>query len=130
MSHTSLPASDLRGNAFAARLLLILFLGCLHQAVLNTTHAANLCAESAAQLQTHLDTADSNSQDDTIQITTGQHMVSEFMYFGSANNEDFDLTISGGWTEFFGNPCGQQLSASAFDTVLNGSSGGRIITLS
>jgi hypothetical protein len=53
--------------------------------------------------------------------------VGSGFYFESFENDD--LILSGGWSELFGNPCGQQLSQSAFNTVLNGNSTERVMSI-
>lgn len=40
-------------------------------------------------------------------------------------NDGYDLTISGGWSEFFGNDCGQQISTNPFITAIDGGSTSR-----
>ena len=77
--------------------------------------AAEFCATTSQELQSALDTARDNGQNDFIRIATGSY-EGGFSYGGA---EDFDLTIMGGFTEFFGNPCGQR-TGGPFETILDG----------
>ena len=79
------------------------------------TKAAEFCATSSLELQSALVTAGTNGQNDVIRIATGSYQGG-FTYSGA---EDFDLTITGGYTEFLGNPCGQR-TGDPFDTILDG----------
>ncbi len=60
------------------------------------TQAAVFCVKSATQLQTALNDASSNGQDDEIRIQVGDYITpnSQFMFI---NDEGFDLAITGGW---------------------------------
>lgn len=90
--------------------------------------AATFCAESALQLQAALATADGNGQHDQIRIRAGTYDVSALdLTYNAAASEDFDLDLSGGWSQFFDNPCGQQLTASPWDTVLDGGGSHRVM---
>ncbi|TDR20566.1 hypothetical protein [Marinicella litoralis] len=88
--------------------------------------AAEFCATTSGQLQSALSSAQSNNQHDVIKVAEGSYPTtgSEFSYTESAG---WDLEISGGWTDFFGNPCGQQLSGNPFNTVLDGNNSARIM---
>ncbi len=90
--------------------------------------AAEFCVTSSAGLQAALNSAANNNQHDLIKIAEGSYTTpgSEFSYTESVG---WDLEISGGWTEFFGNPCGQQLSGNPFNTVLDGDSSNRIMNI-
>ncbi len=91
-------------------------------------HAAEFCVTSSAGLQTALNSAASNSQHDVIKIAEGSYTTpgAEFSYYGV---NSWDLEISGGWSEFFGNPCGQQLSGNAFATTLDGNTSNRVLRI-
>jgi hypothetical protein len=101
-----------------------------------TLQAAVFCVTSSAELQAALDQADSNSQDDEIRVTQGTYPVpsdSPFRYFGGSSpvGDDSDLTITGGWVAFGGNPCGRRVSnATAFDTILDGENRERVMDIS
>ncbi|MCB1561465.1 MAG: hypothetical protein KDI75_10305 [Xanthomonadales bacterium] len=92
--------------------------------------AAEFCVTSSQQLVDALNAADSNNQDDVIRVATGDYSAPDangFRYLAnSASPEDRSLVISGGWTEFFGNPCGQQAGSAPWDTFLSGN-GGRVM---
>ncbi|MGJ8663331.1 MAG: hypothetical protein ACSHWU_06760 [Marinicella sp.] len=91
-------------------------------------HAAEFCANTGAGIQAALTIAQSNNQHNVIKIVEGSYTTpgSEFSYSEGAG---WDLTISGGWTEFFGNTCGQQLSGDPWNTVLDGDSTTRIMNI-
>ena len=88
--------------------------------------ATEFCVTSSAGLEFSLAIADSNNQSDVIKITNGVYDVplSGFVYF---SEENFDLDISGGWSEKLGDPCGEQLSGNAFATVLDGNTATRVL---
>ena len=81
--------------------------------------ALEFCVNNSTGLQNALAFAAANNQDDVIKIAAGEFdsPTGGFEYNGAS--EAFDLVISGGWTEFFGNPCGQQL-VGAFESRING----------
>ena len=92
--------------------------------------AATFCAENAVQLQAALAAADGNGQHDQIRIRAGTYDVSALdLTYNAAASESFDLDVSGGWSQFFDNPCGQQLSSSPWDTVLDGGGSHRVMQL-
>jgi hypothetical protein len=98
------------------------------------SQAAVFCATSSAGLQDALDTAESNGQNDEIRIAVGIYEVpisDGFTYSAlAAGGDDFNLTISGGWSAFFDNPCGQQLAAdNAFNTLIDGDDRFRGLTI-
>ncbi len=90
--------------------------------------SATFCVSDSTELQSALTTAQDNLAHDVIKIKEGNYVTpgSEFYYY---EDDGFDLQISGGWSEFFGNPCGQQTSQSAFNTVLDGNSQNRVLRL-
>ncbi|QKK03509.1 MAG: hypothetical protein HND55_13070 [Pseudomonadota bacterium] len=92
-----------------------------------SARAAEICATSSAGLEFALAAAAGNGESDTIRVTTGTFdtPAGGFEYLAAAT-ENFDLTISGGWSEFFGNDCGQQLEGPP-NTVLNGQLTDRIL---
>ncbi len=90
----------------------------------NETIAAEFCVTTNQELKDALLAARDNGQHDTIRIATGSYQGG-FAY-GSA--ESFDLTITGGFTEFFGNPCGQQ-TGHPLDTTLDGGSSQKVLQI-
>lgn len=93
--------------------------------------AATFCATSPVQLQSALGSAAGNGEHDEVRIGTGSYDVSGVdLVYDPAAQEDFDLEISGGWTPFFQNPCGQQLAREPWQTTLDGNGQGRILRLS
>ena len=99
--------------------------------MISQVYAADICVENSTQLYLFLSIADSNNQDDHIKIATGSYpiKVPPFTYDASETQETFDLKISGGWTTFAGNPCGQQLATSNFDTILDGEDENLILSI-
>lgn len=89
--------------------------------------AAEFCITSSAGLELALVVAEMNGENDLIRIASGTYdtINGGFQYLPDAG-ENFDLTISGGWSEFFGNPCGQQLEGSP-NTTLNGQLTDRVL---
>lgn len=96
--------------------------------------AAEFCAIDSVQIQLFLNAAATNGEADVIRIPVGDYALPAsggFNYLPGplAAGESADLQISGGWSDFFGNPCGQQLSPSAFDTMLDGEGQERILNI-
>ena len=93
-----------------------------------TSQAAEFCVTSSAGLQSALTSASSNNQHNTIKIAEGVYTTpgSTFEYSEGAG---WDLEIIGGWTEFFGNDCGQQLSGNPYNTILDGNGTTRIMNI-
>jgi parallel beta-helix repeat protein len=60
----------------------------------NATYAATFCVSTPDELQTAFTTAESNDEDDKVQIVQGTY--TDNLVFNGA--EDFDLTIEGGYT--------------------------------
>ena len=80
---------------------------------MSNANAAEFCATTTADLHQHLSTAENNGEADTIKLRAGNFDgESQHFKFYSLDNEN--LTIIGGWTEFFGNPCGQRTENHAF----------------
>jgi len=90
--------------------------------------AAEFCATSSAGLQLVLAAAENNGESDVIRIAEGAYDAPVGGYYFDSD-ENFDLEISGGWSEFFGNPCGQQVSPNAFGTVVDGNGTDRGMTI-
>lgn len=90
--------------------------------------AATFCANSSNELQFILDAAIANGQHDEVRIRQGVY-VTPSGGFEYDSDENFDLTISGGWTGI-GDSCQvQSQSASPFLTTLDGSSANRVLTI-
>jgi len=83
------------------------------------SQAAEFCVTTALGLHNALASAESNSQHDVIKIAEGRY-VATGTAFSYHELNGWDIEITGGWTEFFGNPCGQQLSGNPFGTILDG----------
>ncbi|MFK7957360.1 MAG: hypothetical protein AB8B96_14780 [Lysobacterales bacterium] len=104
------------------------FSGCQLAAALLLVSAgavgAEFCATTGEQLQARLNDAEINGEADTIRLAQGTYVSgADGFTFDTRNNpngDDFGVTIIGGWTSFFGNPCGQQLSPDPLDTLLDG----------
>jgi hypothetical protein len=87
-------------------------------------HAATICVHSGdvVGLKAALATAEQNGEDDLIEVETGQYYLSDadtLSYYPSV--EQRSLTIEGGYSEFFSNPCEVPPSSpDARQTVLDG----------
>ena len=83
-------------------------------------HSAEFCVTNANELRIALSTAANNNQHDEIRIEMGDYETfgNPFSY---QESQGYDLDISGGWVEFFGNDCGVQAPAAFLDTTLDGS---------
>lgn len=74
--------------------------------------AVEFCVTDSTQFQAALTAAATNGQDDVIRLATGTYETSDvtgqFLFDSAlpANGDSGSLTLSGGWSEFFGNPCG------------------------
>lgn len=80
--------------------------------------SANFCVTNGSELQSAFIIAKSNLESDSIKLTEGTFDApSAGFYFLSYEN--FDLEISGGWSEFFGSPCGLQ-TINPYNTELDG----------
>ena len=69
--------------------------------------SATFCVTTAVELRAALNSAESNSQHDEIRIEMGDYET-QGTAFSYQETQGFDLEISGGWVNFFGNPCGVQ----------------------
>ena len=90
--------------------------------------AAELCATNSTELQQHLAAAGTNGEETTIRIAAGDYPApsSGFHFIG---HDGQDLTLVGGYSEIFSNPCGQVLDDTPYTTSLDGEGGEPIITL-
>ena len=93
--------------------------------------AAEFCVTNSVELQSALDDAESNNQSDTIRIATGSYNTPSggFRFLPVFSEDAFDLTIIGGWSAFFENPCGQLLVNDPELTVLNGGASDRVLEI-
>jgi hypothetical protein len=82
--------------------------------------AAEFCVSTVSELRAALDTAESNNQHDDIRIEIGVY-ASGGNTFQYNETQGFDLTISGGWIDFFDNDCGIQSPNEPLETILDGS---------
>ena len=83
--------------------------------------AATFCVSDATELQTALTTAQSNGEDDTIQIVQGTYSGNFVYAFSEANN----LTLEGGYTS----ACASR-EVNPANTVLDGGANERVLALS
>ena len=96
---------------------------------------ATFCATSTSELQNALSTAAVNGEADIVRIATGTYPApagGSFLFdpLAPVNGDEEDLTLSGGWTPFFDNPCGQRSNAfSPFDTLLDGENRERVLRI-
>lgn len=93
--------------------------------------AAEFCATTSEELQDALTEAADNDEHDTIRIAAGHYPTPEqdsFLY-DAWGGDDFDLTLTGGWTESSGNPCGQHTARHPSATLLDGRDAQRVMTL-
>lgn len=98
--------------------------------LLNFPHwvnSANLCATTSQELHDALSIAQSNGQDDHIKIAIGTY-TGGFQYTAGVT-ENFDIKITGGWSFFFGNPCGKQSSVHPFGTKLDGENSDQVLAI-
>jgi len=95
-----------------------------------TSYAATFCVTTSAQLQTALDDANVNNQDNLIKITEGSYMTpgSQFSYNLAGSNGGWDLEISGGWRFAMGFACNFQVP-NPFATRLNGDTDNRVMQI-
>ena len=112
-----------------AFVVLMLLLRC------NIAGATEFCATNSVQLSTALSTAATNGEDDVIKVAVGTYNAGGFAAFvyspaTLSNGDDKDLTIIGGYSEFFGNPCGQRLLDDPLLTVLDAQGIRRVLLVS
>jgi hypothetical protein len=104
--------------AFSSLLTLTLALACTQ------IRAATMCvvAGDSLGLQAALASAASNDEDDVIGLQSGQYFMGQnFVLDYNPNTKQHDLTIEGGYEDFFGNPCGiVPTSPDARRTIIDG----------
>lgn len=81
--------------------------------------AATFCVATVAELKSALSTASTNGQDDQIRIKSGDYLINSSNDLRYYINEDRDLSISGGWSDFNQFNCLVQ-SISPLSTTLDG----------
>ncbi len=99
---------------------------------LQFTNAEEFCVTTSAELNAAMLVASVNAESDHIKIATGSYLVESGFLRGTYtynSTENFDLEVSGGWSEFFNNPCGQNLGGSSFQTNLNGDEELRVMSI-
>jgi hypothetical protein len=89
---------------------------------------AEFCVTDGGGLLSAINTADGNNQADHIKLAEGNYSTPPGGFIFQSSQDD-DLEISGGWTSFMGNPCGQQLGGSPFNTTLDADSQGRVMRI-
>jgi len=87
-------------------------------------YAATFCVDTAAELRTAMTTASTNGADDVIRIKTGAysgaHPINATTAFLLGVQENFGLTLQGGWVPLVAVDCGRRITDPAL-TVLSGS---------
>lgn len=95
--------------------------------------AAEFCVTDSSELQAALDAAEVNGQNDVIRLAAGVYAAPaggfRFDSATPANGDAGALTLIGGWSEFFGNPCGQQLQETPWATQIDGGNTQRCLEL-
>lgn len=92
--------------------------------------AATFCVNTTTELQDALAVAESNGADDVIRIKTGTYTYTfpfVLIIFPYETQEDFDLTVQGGWTGS-GDSCTRRVSDPGA-TVLDGGGGKQVMYL-
>lgn len=85
----------------------------------NSLKAAEFCVTTTSELHHALSVAESNAAHDVIKIAEGNYVASGGA-FEFSDDHGWDLEINGGWSEFYGNPCGQLLGNNLYGTILDG----------
>ncbi len=99
---------------------------CAVLALMTSEHeadAATFCIMSGdvAGLESAINTAQTDGEDDDIQLQSGTYALAGADLVYSPDTEQHDLTIEGGYAEFFGNSCGLAPSSPDADaTILTG----------
>ena len=90
--------------------------------------AAEFCVTNVTELTQALSSAANNGESDTIKLQTGTYSLSSLLQYIPHNSTDMttNLRIEGGFTEFFGNPCGQHSNQPEL-TMLHGQNTTRIM---
>ena len=100
--------------------------------IVETCQSKEFCVTNSQELQEALSQAsDTFLEGHHIKISEGSYPIPEGGFkFRSADytHQNF-LKISGGWSYFFGNPCGQQYRRTPMNTILDGKNQGRVLHL-
>ena len=106
-------------------ILLILF-------CVGSVNAGGYCISTSAQLAAAITSAENSSEDSTIRITIGSYLApaNGFFYDGN-NNNNYDITFSGGWTSDGIDPCGKfpDAQVSTPGTTLNANFQSRVLMI-
>ena len=97
----------------------VIFLTVLLGLTFSGAKAAVFCASNSGGLQIILDAIEDSGDAHEVRLVDGLYEAPVGGFEVDLTN-DTSIDISGGWSEFFGNPCGQQLTGNAFNTVLDG----------
>ncbi|MGA7296322.1 MAG: hypothetical protein WBW92_02265 [Rhodanobacteraceae bacterium] len=101
-------------------------------ALAGSVRAATFCVHTSAELQSALQEAKLNGQDDTIRIATGNYPAPSggFVYWAIEvfDQDDFGLDISGGWVDAINIPCLLQVQ-DPLQTVLDGASSEQVMRI-
>lgn len=106
-------------NLFHARVGAVLLAG-----VLPVVHAATFCVDNSTALAAALTTAQSNSEDDTIDIVVGTYLLSSELHYMAADAETHTLNVIGGHAPGCPGP-----PATSGTTVLDGQNLVRQLTI-
>ncbi len=104
---------------------------CLSLSFMGTSlYAEEFCVTTSQELANALFSAGVNGQSDHIKIQEGSYIAppQRWQYL-ELPTETFDLKITGGWSEFFANPCGQNLGGSPLNTTLDANMQGRVMDI-
>ncbi|MEO6249510.1 MAG: hypothetical protein ABIO59_02415 [Luteimonas sp.] len=92
--------------------------------MLPIVHAATFCVDNSASLASALITAQSNSQDDTINVVVGTYLLGSELEYTAASGETYTLNIIGGHAPGCPGP-----PATSGNTVLDGQNLVRQLTI-
>ncbi len=100
-------------------------------AFIGSAHAATYCADTTEDIQAALGQASINGEDDIINIAMGTYLTPEDSYFKyvATANEEFNISIIGGWTSTEVNPCALLINPMAHNTVLDANSTERVLSI-
>jgi hypothetical protein len=89
--------------------------------LLSPAEAEDFCVDTVAELQAALDTAESNFEDDFIQVVNNSYLSSDSSHgrFYYESSRPHDLTIEGGWI-LLGGVCSRLVPPSPAGTIIDG----------
>lgn len=97
---------------------------------IGTAHGTIFCANTTEDIHAALVQAATNGEDDVIRIAMGTYPTPKESYFKYiATNEDFNISIIGGWSGFEGDPCSQLIFPIPQNTVLDANGIDRVLFL-